>query len=100
MEQKQAITAKIIIEMLGKPKEHVEATLKEYIGKLKSDGEIGISKEEFMPAEQKGALFSAFVDFEGKFKDVSALLNFCFDAMPSSIDIIEPAELAMDTKML
>lgn len=86
--------------MLGKPREHVEQTLKSYINRLKEEGEIGIFDEHFAPAEEKGSLFSTFVDFEGRFKDINQLIGFCFDAMPSSIDILEPAELNINTKDL
>lgn len=99
MEQKP-VTARIIIEMLGKPKEHIESTLAKYINQLKKEGKLNILKEECFPAEEKGDMFSCFTELEIKFADVLKLVEFCFDAMPSSIDIIEPAELAFDTKAL
>lgn len=86
--------------MIGKPKEHIESTLKKYIEQLKKEGKLNILNEECFPAEEKGSVFSCFSELEIKFVDVSKLVEFCFDAMPSSIDIIEPAELQFDTKAL
>ena len=100
MVEQKPVTARIIIEMLGKPKEHIEATLKKYVEQLKKEDKLEILKEERAPAEEKGPLFSCFAELEIKFKNIAKLVEFCFDAMPSSVDIIEPAELAFDTKEL
>ncbi len=100
MVEQKPVTARIIIEMLGKPKEHIEKTLVNYVSNLKKEGKLEILKEECAPAEEKGNLYSCFAELEIKFKDIAKLVEFCFDAMPSSIDIIEPAELAFDTKAL
>lgn len=100
MEEKQGITVRVIIEMLGSPKEHIEKTLKDYVERLKKDKTIAILKEDYVEAEEKGKMFSCFVELDIKFPSPEALIGFCFDAMPSSIDILEPAELVFDTKKL
>ena len=41
------IRCRIIIEVLGKPKEHVENALKEYIEHIKQDSELVILNEEY-----------------------------------------------------
>ena len=56
-EQKQAdkthIRCKVIIEVLGKPKEHVEKSLKGYVDKIKTDSELIVMNTEFADAEEK-----------------------------------------------
>ena len=41
------IRCRAIIEVLGKPKEHVENSIKEYIEHIKQDSELVILNEEY-----------------------------------------------------
>lgn len=84
------ILARVIIEIMGSPKEHVEKTLRAVVDKLKQEKELSIVKTEIFDAEEKDKLFSAFTELEIIFKDVSFLLDFSFEYMPSSIEILEP----------
>lgn len=85
-----------IVEVLGKPKKHVEDTIREYVKKIKKNNKIKVLKEEYSEAkkiEEGENLFAVFVEIEALTKDSSELVFFCFDYMPSSIEIIEPEEL-------
>lgn len=88
-----------IIQMLGAPKEYIETTLKNYIEKLKKDG-LQITKEDYAPAEKTGELFGAFVELEVKFDEAADLIDFCFDSMPASVEILEPTELKFESNAL
>jgi len=90
----QPLTVRAIIEMLGAPKEYIELTLKNYVEKLKSEG-LQIKKNEYAPAEQKDKFFSVFTELEIVFAKPKELLDFCFDSMPSSIEIIEPSDIQL-----
>ena len=79
-----------IIEIVGKPKEYVEKTMADYLKKIKSDKNYEIVKETVEPAEQKENFFSSFVELEILIKNADLLLSFCFDYMPSSVEIIAP----------
>ncbi len=94
------VLARVILEIMGAPKEHVEATLKNYVENLKQDDTIKIVKEDISPAEKQKTLFSVFAELEIWFKDAQRLIDFCFDSMPSSVDIIKPSELSINTKAL
>ncbi len=91
MEEPEIIKAMCIIEMLGAPKDYIEKTLKDFVQKLKED--YTIQREKFMPAEENSSLFSTFCELEGHFKDLEELFHFCFNAMPSSIEIIKPQKI-------
>jgi hypothetical protein len=93
------IIVRTIIEMLGAPKEYIETTLKNYLKKLKDDG-IKILKEDIEPASQQGELFSTFAELEIEFKKMEEIFGFCFDSMPSSIEILEPEELKISAAEL
>jgi len=99
-EEHGKVLARVILEIMGAPKEHVEATLKDYVENLKQDDTIKIVKEDIAPAEKQKQLFSVFAELEIWFKDTQRLIDFCFDSMPSSVDIIKPEELSINTKAL
>lgn len=82
-----------IIEVLGKPKEHVEETIKQYVEKIKKNKNFTILDEQFSEPKEQEDLFSVFVELEALAKNSAELLFFCFDYMPSSIEIIQPGEL-------
>jgi predicted transcriptional regulator len=92
------IHARVILEMLGGPKEYIEKTLKDYIQKLKKD--LQIIKEDYEEAKEQGKMFSTFVELEIKFKDTLQLLDFCFEALPSSVEILSPEEITFKSNDL
>ena len=89
------IRCKVIIEILGKPKEHVEKTLRIYTSKIKHDSGIVVINSEFSEAVEKESLWSMFAELELVVKGLPKLIAFCFDYMPSSIEILKPEEFNM-----
>ncbi len=94
----QHVHTRIIIEVLGSPKEHAVTTLKDYVARLKGDKTVTIHKEDYAEPQERDGLYAVFVELDMTFKDANHLLSFCFDAMPSSIEILEPVELKMQGK--
>lgn len=92
------IKARVIVEVVGKPKEHVEKTMKGFIEKIKSDPRMEILNEEIAPVKEEEEFFGTFAELEMKFKDMFILGNFCFDYMPSSIEVIEPEEFKISNR--
>ena len=96
------IKVKIVIEILGSPKEHVEKTMKGVIEKLKNEKEIKMLREttyeaEQLESEQLKNMWSTFSDIEIEIENISELMGLCFDYMPSSIDILEPHKMDLET---
>ena len=89
------IRCKIIIEILGKPKEHVEKTLRIYVDKIKNDSDLVILNSEFSEAAEKEKLWATFVELDMIIKGIPKLIAFCFDYMPSSVEITKPEEFVM-----
>jgi len=89
------IRCKTIIEVLGKPKEHVENAIKEYIEHIKQDSELVVLDEDYSEIKEQGKLWSKFVDLDLVIKGTKKLISFCFEYMPSSIEVIKPEHLAM-----
>ncbi len=98
MAMADAVLARAIIEMLGAPKEYIEQTMKSYVEKLRK--EETVVKAEIAEAEPAETIFSVYAELEMRFKDLSALLDFCFDSMPSSVEVVEPGELSIPLNKL
>lgn len=84
------IHARVLMEMLGAPKEHIVKTFNDYLRLIEEDEEAVLLELEKEKPEQQKELWSIFADLELLFPDASSLVFFCFDYMPSSIEIIEP----------
>ncbi|MDA1196799.1 MAG: hypothetical protein O2779_02450 [Nanoarchaeota archaeon] len=90
------IRARTILEVLGKPKAHVEKTIRMLIEEIKENPNISILHEKFETAKKmEKSLFSTYVEIEMIAKGMDTLVGFCFDYMPSSIDIEKPEELVL-----
>ncbi|MEM4254293.1 MAG: hypothetical protein QXR48_02825 [Candidatus Woesearchaeota archaeon] len=96
----EAVLARVIIEMLGAPKEHIEKTMRDYVEKLKKEQTILKSDIAEAVPEQEGKVFGTHAELEIKFKDLAELLDFCFESMPSSVEVVEPGELSIPLNKL
>jgi len=91
------ILTRIIIEIVGKPKEHVEKTLRVVIDKIKEQQDIKIVEEKLFDAEKQEEMFSTFAELGILFKNMETLVGFCFDFMPSSVEILDPKKLGFES---
>lgn len=96
-----------IIELLGAPKKYVSDTLKSYVEAIKKNSDFHIisskisspkkaEKDEKDPQSKdiKTDLFAAFVELEVATKRKAKLFDFCFNYMPSSIEVVEPMNIS------
>ena len=86
--QDDNVYARVILEIVGKPKEYVTESLAEHIKKVKEN--FDVKKEKIEKPEEQEGFFSSFAELEIIFKKPIDLVYFCFDYMPSSIEILEP----------
>ncbi len=101
------ILCRTIVEVAGTPKSHIEKTMQLVIETIKkSEGKDLILKScdifkakevELKEVKEKGKLFSTYTEMEILFKNIPKLIGFCFDYMPSSLEILEPKGLNLDT---
>ncbi len=97
----QKVTARLILELLGSPKEHIDQTLKDVVKKVNEEKDIKIVKSELFEAEkQENGLWSAFAEVEIESDKINRILELCFDYMPSTLEILEPAGMDMDSEDL
>ncbi|MBT4576892.1 hypothetical protein HOM13_01950 [Candidatus Woesearchaeota archaeon] len=90
--EKPAVTIKAILELMGSPEEHVNKTMDMIIEKLNAskDFEVITSKVSDTTSIEDRPFWSKFVDLELGFKNMDDVTGFCFDFMPSSIEVVEP----------
>lgn len=89
----------IIIEMMGRPKEHLKTSLEEHIAKLEKIKKTSIIKKEFSEPkliDEKKELYTAFSEVEIECEKFMTIVEIIFDFMPASIEIIEPSKLSLN----
>src|SRR3989338_4265862 len=89
------IRFRAILEVLGRPKEHVENTIKTLVAKAKERHDVSVINEKFADIREEGKLFSTFVELEIVAKGTNNLSAFCFDFMPSSIEVDKPDQVIL-----
>jgi hypothetical protein len=96
----QEIVFRALIEVLGKPKEHVQESLTKYIDQLKSSEDYTVVSVDLAEIEKRedAELWATFAELEVKTISVEKLITFCFEYMPSSIEILEPAEIKLESQ--
>ncbi len=93
------IKVRVIIEVIGSPKEHVEKTLGIIINKIKGENYLEVIKAISVDAKETQKKFwSAFSELDLTFENIGRVIDFCFNYMPSSVEILEPTEFIMKTK--
>ena len=88
-----SITAKFILEILGRPAEHLTSSLNELVDKMGSEKGIKIiSKEVHKPkaVEKTDNLWTAFADIEMEFETLQHFFNAVMMYMPAHVEIVEP----------
>lgn len=89
----EKIQARLIIEILGRPEDHVKASLHSLIEKLSKEKGVRLLEKTLnnpMPIEDAKDLFTAFADVLLEFDSLSAYISVLFAYMPSNIEIIHP----------
>ena len=91
------IVFRVILEVLGKPQVHVEEALKGYLKQIHEDSRYKIITQELAPTKQQEGheLWTIFAELELETKEIKNVVNFCFDYMPSLVEIVEPEELTL-----
>jgi hypothetical protein len=97
-EHNQKIEAAIIIEVVGRPPEHLVQTLKDIITKI--DNEKGVKvrdKKINEPVNLKDSaeFFTSFAEIELELDNILTLSRIMFKYMPAHVDIITPEEIKM-----
>jgi len=96
----QKVLSRVIVQLAGKPEEHVLDSMDLMIKKIKDDENLAVANIEISDIKEEGGIFNLFAEIEITTKDIDELAWFCFDYMPASVEIIEPREMKYDAKHL
>ncbi|MBN1386513.1 hypothetical protein JW968_06090 [Candidatus Woesearchaeota archaeon] len=86
---------RVIVEMAGAPKDHLEQVIDALSKRIKADFEVVDFFVEDL--EEKGKLFHTFMEIELLFRNTDELIGFCFDYMPSNVEVLAPAKFVLDS---
>ncbi|MCX8194034.1 MAG: hypothetical protein N3G19_01590 [Candidatus Pacearchaeota archaeon] len=92
------IRAVLIIQILGKPVDHIEKTLDLATDYLAKDGRAILIEKKVYPAklvEGTENVFTTFTEVEILVSGISKLIELIFDYMPASVEILEPSSFSL-----
>ena len=79
--------ARLIIEIAGSPKEHIEEVMKKMVDSVMHEKKV--IKYNIFEAQEKNNMFFTFTEIDVDFSGIEELLGFCMDYMPSSVEILD-----------
>ena len=96
----QKVTAIMIVEIAGRPADHVKSALESHVGQLKQIKWIDVHSIEISePAKVEDKdFFTCFAEVEFTTESFGRLTEIIYDFMPSSIEIVEPATIEFDAQ--
>lgn len=95
----ERLVVRTIFEVIGRPKEHVEQTIKAYIENIKTDDQINVKKEEYENVEEvEEGTFSAICEVELDVANIEKLTWLCMNFSPASIEVINPPSISLEDK--
>ncbi len=93
------IKAKIIIEIMGRPAEHLKESMNLLVEKLAQEkGIVIIDKKLFDPKPLKDSkdLFTSFTELDIDFESLESFFAIVMGYMPSNVEIYEPDKLKIN----
>ena len=88
----------MIVEVAGRPPEHLKAALAEHIGVLDKVDDItvhSIKTSEPRAIKEAEGMFTCFAEADFECDSFARLSETMFDFMPSSVEVIEPGKVTM-----
>lgn len=107
----EKIRASIILEMMGRPKEHLASTMNQLLEVMAKEKNIKITGKkihDIKKVEQKDKegkiieipeerqLYSTFAEADIECSHIMDLMLICFKYLPSHLEIIEPQEFVLN----
>ncbi len=98
MSSSDGITAVLILEVIGKPKEHILETLENLIKQMGEEkGVIITDKKINEPVNLKGneQFFTTFAEIEVQVEEIAKLIDLIFKYMPAHVEILQPEVIGL-----
>ena len=95
-----ALTANFIIEILGRPAEHLQATLGELVDRIGVEKGVAVLRKEIhkpKPVEKTDNLWTTFAEVELRFETLPLFFNSVMTYLPAHIEVVEPESFKFNT---
>ena len=92
------ITTVLILEIVGKPEEHLISTLKQLIEKIGEEKGVEIVRNKIhdpKPMKDKEGFFTTFAEIEVKVDQILSVAMLMFKYMPFHVEVIEPESFVL-----
>lgn len=89
----KSIKATLILETIGKPKEHLVETLNNMVTKIGEEGQVEVTNKDVkepQEMEKHEGFFSTFAEVEVEVEQMLNVAMLIFKFMPSNVEIMEP----------
>lgn len=101
MAKNNNITAVMIVEIAGRPPEHLSKALEAHIGKMDTLKDVTIVSRKFSEPnkiDEEKDIYSCFAEVEVEVETMFRLTELIFDFMPSSVEVLEPDSVNMNAQ--
>lgn len=92
------VKAQFIIEIMGRPPEHIKEALNTLVVKMGSEKGVNILGKKYFdpkPIEKVDNMFSAFAQIDAEFETISHFFSILMGYMPSNVEVYEPEKFKM-----
>src|SRR3989338_5652465 len=99
----EKIHASLVLEIMGRPKEHVESAIKGLVEKLGNEKGVKLISKTIhapIPIENSKDLLTTFAEVEVTLDGLENYFSILFAYMPSNIEIIKPESLSLSNSLL
>jgi hypothetical protein len=97
----QKVRAIMIVEIAGRPPEHIRQALLDHVGRMKSMKGVNYISERISDTkmiDKEKDIYSCFVEVEIETVSFMRLTELMFDFLPSSIEVIEPDSIKFNSQ--
>ncbi|VVB80708.1 Uncharacterised protein [uncultured archaeon] len=95
----QNIRALLIIEVAGRPPEHLSEAIRAHVEKLNFVKGVKLVNATYATPkkiEEEKDLYTTFSEVEVQTDSIQKLIDIVFEFMPSSVEVLEPSEVVFD----
>jgi hypothetical protein len=93
------IRASIILEVIGRPPEHLTETLEKLVAEIGEEKGVKIQEKrvnESVPLKEQPEFYTNFAEIELELESILNLIIILFKYMPAHVEIIEPESIELD----
>jgi hypothetical protein len=94
----EKLQARMIIEILGRPKEYIVDSLKKLVTQLEAEKGVKVIEKVFhepIPVEKSKDLFTSFTEVTVEFDSVLNYYSIMFAYMPANVEIVYPENITI-----